>query len=131
MTVFEVGTYIKNIGQKTTQGQDGINNKILLTALPYIVHHLTYIYNLCVKASKFPSGLKTVKVIPLPKVKKPSNLNDYRPISILSALSKPLEKHIHKHLLQFLDQHNLIHPLQSGFRPKHSCQTALTQAVWI
>ena len=126
MTIFEVGKYISSIGQKTTQGHDGISNKILLLSLPYIVHHLTYMYNMCIKTSKFPSILKIAKVVPLPKVKKPSNLNDYRPISILSTLSKPIEKHIHKHLLQFMDQHNLLHTLQSGFRPKHSCQTALT-----
>lgn len=129
MTAFEVGKYISSAGQKTTQGHDGLCNKILLLALPYIVQHLTYLYNLCIKSSKFPSVLKKAKVIPLPKIKKPSNPNDYRPISILSALSKPIEKHIQKHLLQFLDQHDLLHPLQSGFRPKHSCQTALTQST--
>ena len=95
MTVLDVGKHISSIGQKTTQGQDGISNKIMILALPYIVHHLTYLYNMCLKTSTFPCVLKKAKVIPLPKVKKPSNLNDYRPISILSALSKPIEKHIY------------------------------------
>ena len=56
----------------------------------------------------------------------PSN---YRPISIVSVLSKPLEKHINKHLLLHLNSYNLLHPSQSGFRKKHSCQTALTSLV--
>ena len=38
---------------------------------------------------------------------------------------KQKHKHMHKHL----DTHNLIHQYQSGFRPKHSCQTALTQLI--
>lgn len=129
LTVYEVGKYISNLGQKNTHGCDGLSNKILLLSLPYTVHHLTYIYNLSISKSVFPTMFKTAKIIPLPKVKNPSDLNDYRPISILSSLSKPLEKHVHKHLLQYLDRHNLLHQNQSGFRPKHSCQTALTSLL--
>ena len=44
-------------------------------------------------------------------------------------MAKPLEKHINKHLLLHLDKYNLLHPSQSGFRKKHSCQTALTSVV--
>ena len=47
----------------------------------------------------------------------------------MSVLAKPLEKHINKHLLLHLDKYNLFHPSQSGFRKKHSCQTALTSLV--
>ena len=56
----------------------------------------------------------------------PSN---YRPVFIISVLSKPLENHINKHLLLHLNSYNLLHPSQSGFRKKHSCQTALTSLV--
>ena len=50
----------------------------------------------------FPTAFKRAKVIPLPKTKTIStDLNDYRPISILSVLTKPLERHIHKHLTNF------------------------------
>ena len=126
ISVHEVGKYISCLGQKSSEGCDGISNKILLLSLPYIVNHLTYLYNLSIKTNCFPNILKMAKVIPLPKVKTPSSINDYRPISILSALSKPIEKHIHKNLLQYLDNYSLLHSFQSGFRPKHSCQTALT-----
>ena len=36
---------------------------------------------------------------------------------------------MHKHLLKYLDRFNLIHTHQSGFRPQHSCQSALTCLV--
>lgn len=129
IAVHEVGKYISNLGHKTSHGNDGLSNKILLLSLPYIVHHLTYIYNQSISNNYFPRLFKVAKVLPLPKRKNPSNLNDYRPISILPSLSKPLEKHVHKHLLQYLDQHELLHQQQSGFRPKHSCQTALTHFI--
>ena len=99
-----------------------------MLSLPYIVQHLTYVYNLCINHSCFPSDLKTAKVVRLPKAKD-LNDNNYCPISVLSSISKPLEKHVHKHLLKYLDRFNLIHTHQSGFRPQHSCQSALTCLV--
>ena len=69
------------------------------------------------------------KAIPLYKSGDSTNPSSYRPISIVSVLSKPPEKHINKHLLMHLDKYNILHPNQSGFRKKHSCQTALTSLV--
>ena len=76
----------------------------------------------------FSAIFKRVKVIPLPKTKTiSSDLNDYRHMSILPVLTKPLEKHIHKHLIDFLETRDLFHSFQSGFRRGHSCQNALTR----
>ena len=69
---------------------------------------------------------KTAKVIPLHKSGDASAPTNYRPISLLSVLSKPLERFVHQHLLDFLEDRQLFHPFQSGFRPQHSCQSALT-----
>ena len=66
-------------------------------------------------------------VIPLAKTRDHKNLNDYRPISLLSVLSKLLERYVHKHLVTYLETRDLFHPLQSGFRRKHSCNTALAR----
>ena len=106
-------------------GPDNINSMMLKLALPYAVESLTYIYNLCIQQNIFPSALKAAKVIPLPKTKDLTDPNTFRPISLLSIESKPLEKHIHKYLILFIEDHNLLHPFQSGFRCHHSCHTAL------
>ena len=34
---------------------------------------------------------------------------------------------MHKHLAEYLNHYQLIHPLQSGFRQQHSCHTAITR----
>ena len=128
MTIHEVGKSISKISTKSS-GLDGISGQILQISLPFIVESLTYIYNLSITHNTFPDELKTAKVIPIPKVKDASTPSDHRPISVLPILSKPLERHIHTHLLKFLEHNKLLISLQSGFRPKHSCHTALTHMI--
>ena len=130
LAVHEVGKFISSMKNKKSSGSDGISPKVLKMALPYIVESLTYIYNLCIEQNTFPDKLKHAKVIALPKPKRDlSDVNNYRPISLLSTLSKPLEKHIHNHLLKYLESRKLLYARQSGFRPSYSCHTALTRLV--
>ena len=95
-------------------GSDNMPTYLLKFALPYIVEPLTYIYNLYIKKNVFPKMLKTAKVIPLSKNTDRTDPNNFRPISLLSVLSKPLERHVHNHLSTFMEKYNLFHTLQSG-----------------
>ena len=126
MTVFEVGKHLQSLSDKKSTGIDSVSPFFIKLSLPYIVESLTYIYNLCITSNTFPDEWKKAKVVPIPKTKNCSDLNNFRPISILSVLSKPIEKHIHVTIYEFLEQHKLFHELQSGFRKGHSCNTALT-----
>ena len=62
-----------------------------------------------------------------------SDPTNYRPISILLTVSKIFEKHVNKHLMNYLNKYKLIHDNQPAFRQKHSCQNSLDQwiACWI
>ncbi len=53
-------------------------------------------------------------------------MNNYRPISLLSIVSKILEKVVAGQLKQFLEYSNLLSSSQHGFRPRLSTETALT-----
>ena len=127
LTSDEVFQLISDLPNKKSMGLDNINSYFLKISLPYILESLTHIYNLCLKQNIFPSILKNAKVIPLPKSKDLGDLNNFRPISLLSVISKPLEKHIYNSLICFVEDHDLFHPFQSGFRKHHSCHTALTR----
>ena len=54
-----------------------------------------------------------------------NDVDNFRPISILPVVSKNTEKHIRDSLLSFLESFKILHSTQSGFRPNHSCETAL------
>lgn len=65
--------------------------------------------------------MKTAKTVMIPKTDKPRNKTDsYRPISLLSAISKVVEKVIHDRLLDELETRKLLPDHQYGFRQSHS-----------
>lgn len=127
VTILDVRKYILELKSSGTRDIDGLDTKILKIACPAIVDKLTYLYNLCIDKQHFPSKFKIAKVIPLHKSGETCNPSNYRPISILSVLSKPFEKHLYRSLYPFLIKNNLLHDNQSGFRENHSCHTALIQ----
>ena len=133
IAVHEVGMHIVNLKNKKSMGPDNINSFLLKLALPYVVESLTHVYNLCIEQNSFPPALKAAKVIPLPKTKDLSDPNNFMPISLLSNFIKRLERHIHKHLTQFIEDRNLLYPFQSGFRQRYSCHTALIRVcdTWL
>ena len=94
-----------------------------------IVSSVTTLFNMSIASGTVPSGWKTSAVVPIPKGSDSTNVSNYRPISLLSILSKLLERHIHglmyKHLL-------LYHPIaiqQWGFQPCKSTVSALVDVT--
>ena len=93
MAVHEMGKYISGMNNKKFFGPDEISDQLLKLASPYIAGSLTYIFNLCIEQNVFPSEFQKAKVIPSAKTRDHKNLHDYKPISLLSVLSKLLERH--------------------------------------
>ncbi|VDH90713.1 Hypothetical predicted protein, partial [Mytilus galloprovincialis] len=77
----------------------------------------------------YPSLLKNAKVTPVFKDGDKLLATNYRPISVLPTLSKLIEKHVSNKMYKYLSKLKLLHPTQSGFRPQHSCQTALINII--
>ena len=69
--------------------------------------------------------MKFARVKPLFKKNSRSDVGNYRPVSILSVVSKILEKAVYKQLEMYLSGNNLIYSLQSGFRGSYSTDTCL------
>ena len=65
------------------------------------------------------------RITPIHKQGNKSDVDKYRPISVLPVISKILEKHMCKNLMAYLTKHSLLYKCQSGFRANHSCETIL------
>ena len=85
---------------------------------------LTELINLSFNQGKFPAVLKIASVTPTFKKGDKLDVNNYRPISLISNISKIIEKLIHKRLNSFLE-HNIFYSFQFGFRDNHSTTHAL------
>jgi Reverse transcriptase (RNA-dependent DNA polymerase) len=121
LEVFNAIHYIKS----NAVGMDGIPVKFIKILLPLILPYITHIFNTILTTSKFPETWKTSKIMPIAKNNNPESLADYRPISILPALSKALEFIVRKQITSYVERNGMISPYQSGFRSNHSTSTAL------
>ena len=77
----------------------------------------------------FPFDSKDARVSPLHKNGVKNDPSNYRPISVIPAVSKIFEKIIFDQLYAYLNDNNLLSQCQSGFRSLHSTLTALLEAT--
>ena len=79
---------------------------------------LSLIFNKSFEEGVVPTALKTAKVIPIYKSEDKRLVSNYRPISVLPAFSKVIERLVYNRLINFLNVHNLLSANQYGFRKK-------------
>lgn len=85
---------------------------------------LTRIVNESLSQGTVPSEWKYAKITPLFKKGLSTDMDNYRPISVLPVVSKVLERIVHHQLHSFLSEHKLLNPYQRGFRRNHSTKFA-------
>jgi hypothetical protein len=110
----------KSLKPKTSMGHDNISTKLLKESILNTAGPLAHIFNLSFESGIVPDKMKLAKVIPIFKSGNKKIFNNYRPISILPAYSKLLEKIVAKKLVHFLEINNVLYNHQYGFRKKHS-----------
>ena len=116
-TILEI---VKKLKPKTSFGHDEIPTKIAKESILNILEPFTHIINLSLKKGIVPDQLKTAKVIPIYKASDRDQMNNYRPVSLLPAFSKILEKVMFNKIMSFFDSQQILYKHQYGFRPKHS-----------
>ena len=110
-------------------GVDKIPIKVLKLSIAIIAPSMTKLFNYAIQNGVFPRDWKVAKVIPLHK-KGPKNLLDnYRPISILPAISKAFESILYEQLHGYLSNASILSKCQFGFRRYHSTTTALLDST--
>ena len=110
-------------------GPDGMSSKMLKSTAPTIFPHLTRIFNLSLESEKVPSEWKTSSITPIFKAGDPSSVSNYRPISLLSLVSKLLERQVHNVIMSHVLKNGFLSDMQFGFRPCASTQEAILAAT--
>lgn len=128
VTVEEVTQVIKSVPDKTP-GYRQVCKADLVHLPRKAVENLTTIFNGCLAAGYWPKQWKTASVIFIPKSQDPHLVEKQRPISLLEIPGKLLERLICQRLTDLLEDRNILHPHQYGFRRRRGTQRALA-LIW-
>ena len=125
VTITRLHTIIKS-SKPTSCALDPIPTSLLLECLDDILPTLAHIINISIFSGHFPTNMKTAIVKPL--LKKFSlytnKLENYRPVSNSSFMSKFFEKVVLQQLVDYLNHNNFLCNSQSAYRPHHSTDIA-------
>ncbi len=110
-------------------GLDKISAKLLQDASSVITKPITYLINLTISSGEIPSQWKEAKVTPIFKAGKKDDENNYCPIEVLPLVFKIMERAVQVQLLAFFEVNKVLSSYQSGFRTKHSTETAVVHLV--
>lgn len=125
----EIIQTIKELKSNSAPGINNISNSCLKKIAHYVAKPINIIINKCFEEGFFPDEFKIAKIVPLYKSGDAKNPTNYRPISLLSGLSKVMEKIIKRRLIRYLKAKNLIHPSQFGFQEGKNTEDAISMLV--
>jgi exonuclease III len=120
---------ICSLAAKNSCDIQGTNTKMIKFLSSQISVPLSHIFNLSLTCGEFPAKLKTCRVIPIHKSGSRLDCDNYRPISLLSSVSKILEKIVAEKLITHLLTNNLLYNNQYGFLPNRSTEQNLIQIL--
>ena len=120
---------MSKLPSKKSSGHDNISNILLKEIIDNIAPALEIIYNKSITTGEFPSVMKLAEIVPLYKSKEHYLETNYRPISLLTTMSKVLEKIVYKRVYAFLLETEQLYVNQFGFREAHSCEHAVGQVI--
>ncbi|XP_062612802.1 uncharacterized protein LOC134274545, partial [Saccostrea cucullata] len=118
-----ISKQISKINTRKATGIDGISPKILHYAKPVIISPLTKLVNMSLSSSVFPDSLKIAQVVPIHKKNSVLDKGNYRPVSVLPALSKVFENAINTQISNYFEK--IFNPYLAAFRSGYGCQSTL------
>ena len=127
VTVNEIYNMLRKMDCKKSTGFDDIPGKLLKMGSAPLARPICNLINLMFMESCFPDILKYAEVVALFKRLDNLNKENYRPVSVLTALSKVFEKVSGVQLSSYFE--SIFSKFLSGFRPTFSCQTILLKMI--
>lgn len=110
-------------------GEDDISARLLKDAKYTVAKTLTKLVNISYKTSTFPSCMKKAIVKAIHKKDDTDDPSNYRPLSILSTVSKVFERSATNQLVTYLEENKLLNEIQHAYRKFHSTTTCLSEVT--
>ena len=120
---------LNKLNKSKGAGLDNLSSRLIRECADLISPYISTIFNCCLTTGIFPDDWKLAKVTPIFKQGDRSDMNNYRPISVISGIAKVFERIIYNQLSSYLSENNILSQYQSGFRSFHSTMTALLEAT--
>ena len=126
VTLSEIQDTIRNVNVKKAKGPDNISNKTIKNIAPSLTPLMYYLVNVCSFHGYHPWAWKKAWAL---MILKPHKLRcdpgSYRPISLISCLSKIMESILARRLRDWAEDNGILPPEQNGFRKNRSCNDSL------
>jgi hypothetical protein len=129
VTNIEIQCFIKQLKNKKSSGFDELSDCLMKHCSHEISEILTYLINKSFETGIFPEALKVAIIKPLYKKGDHKDLNNYRPVSLLSVFSKIFEHAFLSRMLPFLEECNILSKYQHGFRKAFCTETAIFELI--
>ncbi len=131
ITEGEIDTAIQETSPLKVPGPDGIVNKVLQLARPWIVAHLTRIFNQSLLLGYCPQHFRQSTTVVLRKLGKSNYTTPkaYRPIALLNTMGKIMDATIAARLSYMAETHQLLPESHVGGRKQKSTEHALHSII--
>ena len=120
---------LKDLKPDSGTGESGIESSILIYGAEALSEIITNLFNLIISTCTFPDEWKCAHITPIYKGGKKTELGNYRPISILSPLSKLFESLLAEIILNYLELNNMLNPNQFAYRKSLSTEHAVIAMI--
>ena len=128
-TLPELSRALKAMKNTKARGDDGVSLQMLKIVFCVVGPHLLHVVNFSLTSGTVPADWKMAVVVPLHKKGDAADPKNFRPISLLSNVSKLCEKIVVSQLTSYLTANSIINDTQHAYMPGRSTETALASAV--
>jgi len=115
-----VRNLLRKVDPSKAPGLDAIKGVVLKNCSDSLCYPLARLFQLSYDQGVVPSEWKIAKVVPIHKKKSKTDPANYRPVALLSLVSKIMERIVVFHMTRFLEKEEILSDCQFGFRPGHS-----------
>lgn len=123
----EIEVIISNLKNTNSTGFDGIMTKHIKASKENTSRAISKLINKIIEDETWPETLKIQILRPLHKKGSKTELNNYRPISLLSVINKIIEKFFANKIKSFLTKFKLLTDIQYGYTEKRGTEQILVQ----